>query len=163
MSDARLLGAEKFGIADSAVAAYAAREGLTPDQARTELYDVLAQAKQSQTNPNGWRYRSRSDGLDLSVITVYDEARRHLVVVKINAREVSRTGRRERDRHQGGTSGSAVPPPEPAPRMVQVTFSASEYGEIVHELRGEESPADLLRASALATARARARARGVGR
>lgn len=171
------LGDQHFGISANAVAQFAAFDGISVTAARTELESCLADAHQLESDPDRWRLRSRTTGLDLTLRTTFDRDRGHLVVTGISCRRIGLTrpaagasvGRSAPAASLTAPGTSAAPAAAPLPppgasagadvRVVPVTMSAAEHLELVAELRGNESPAALLLASGLATARARARAR----
>lgn len=141
------LGGQRFGIAARAVDAYARHAKLPAHEARAELAELLADAAQ-QADPDLWRARSKTTGLDITARTVHDTERGHLVVIGVSVRE-------ERQRRPGRDGRAA-----PSTIAVVVELTAADHATIAAELRGGETVSSVLRASGLATARARARARG---
>lgn len=185
-NDRPRLGDQHYGLTDAAVRAYADHERCSMEAARADLELHIGEARQSESDPRKWRLRSRTIGLDLSIVTDRHHTDGHLVVKALSVRpyEQSTTRppsyerrqlRRAAERETVSASGRAAPlrsaassDANPAPRAsarpdarpgVEVPLTLDERNAIVAELRDGETVADVLRNSGLATARARARAR----
>lgn len=110
------LGDQHFGISATAVAQFARHEQIDDATARAELESCLVDAHQT-SDPERWRLRSRTTGLDITARTTLDPVRKHLVVVGLSIREVGRRPLRSADR-AGSVSPSAPAAPlnaAPAP------------------------------------------------
>lgn len=69
-----------YAAADS----YARSEGIEIEEARRELTELLADAKQSQSDPGKWRFRRKSESVDITARVARDG--RLLVVTAVDAR-----------------------------------------------------------------------------
>lgn len=91
------LGDQHYGVSLTAARTYAAHEQIEDErEAKAELERILSEARQSATNPNNYRLRSKTTGLDISVFTRFDEERGHRVVTSLNIRETGAPVPRER-------------------------------------------------------------------
>jgi len=183
--DRRRLGDQHYGLSTTAIRAYADHEQCSLEQARADLELHIGEARQSETDRHKWRYRSRSLGLDLAIVTA-DHADGHLVVKALSVREYDQSStrppsyerrqlRRSAERETVSTSGRAAPlrrdaggnagdasraSARPDARVVvDVAMTEADHAEIHAERRDGETVADVLLSSGLSTARARARAR----
>lgn len=79
-------------VSHAAAARYAEQEDLEIEEARRELTELLADARQNESDPTQWRFRRRSEGLDITCRVAVDG--KLLVVTSINARSINVGGRR---------------------------------------------------------------------
>lgn len=75
-------------ISHAAAVTYARDQDLGTEEARRELTELLADAKQSQTDPDKWRFRSRTESIDITALVARDG--RLLVVTVVEARRYGR-------------------------------------------------------------------------
>lgn len=78
-------------VSHAAAASYARDEGIELEEARRELTELLADARQNESDPSQWRFRRRSEGLDITCRVAPDG--RLLVVTSVHARSINVGGR----------------------------------------------------------------------
>lgn len=83
-------------VTDRAAQTYADAMGLRPSEARRELTERLHEATSTEegraADPEKWRYRSRTTGIDISAMVSREE--RMAVVVSVNVRRLNVGGQR---------------------------------------------------------------------